>query len=200
MSKSLLFMVVLSVSGMIGFSQATPYIEWINGTNIETVYTGGTLTLSDTISIVLQYDNNVQDAQYDNSSFFFTADLLNDNSGPGGAHGEFGNGSFSINDSSKNLLLAGSVVLLDLQATHGGTIIVGFGDLTLDSGSLLSEIQPGFDIASVWNMQFKLSDPVADFSTDYSGQSDININPIPEPTTIALLGLGAMAMLRRKRQ
>ena len=111
--------------------------------------------------------------------------------------GIFGNGSFTITDMS-GLVLGGNVDRLDLQGTHSGTQLSGNGNLTLDSGWLLADIRPGYNLANLWNLQFRLDQAVLNFSADYTGASDINITPIPEPATLAILGLGGLALLRRK--
>lgn len=182
----------------VGLSQAA-FVEFISGTVIDTEYNAATgqLTLSDTILVVLQDENGVQSGLF-NAAFYFTAFLQQDDSVPGSnAMGIFGNGSFTITDMS-GLVLGGNVDRLDLQGTHSGTQLSGNGNLTLDSGWLLADIRPGYNLANLWNLQFRLDQAVLNFSADYTGASDINITPIPEPATLAILGLGGLALLRRK--
>jgi hypothetical protein len=41
---------------------------------------------------------------------------------------------------------------------------------------------------------------ISDFSAGFTGLSNITMTPIPEPATVALLGIGGMAALIRRKK
>jgi hypothetical protein len=174
-------------------------ITSVNGSDIITSFTSGTLSINDTIAMVVQYDNGTQYSFVD-SHIQFSADLISDNSAGGVASGMFGNGSYSIFDSTNTLLLSGQVEELLLTGTAGGYLLGGYGSVTLDDGTLKSYLPSGAGSGDVVTITFQLiPGPVQDFSSDFTGRTNLSIHPIPEPATMILLGLGGMTLLRKKR-
>ena len=173
------------------------FITSVSGSDIATSYSAGTLLISDTLSLVVQYDDNSQ-VSYDNSTFVFTANLVADNSTGGIADGTFGNGSFTITDSSSNVLLSGQV--LDFRLGTIYFFLGGPGQVTLDSGSLLSDIPAGYNLGDTISILYNLKvGPVTNFAGRFTGSTNMTIQPIPEPATMLLLGLGSLTLIRRKR-
>ncbi|MCK4623969.1 MAG: PEP-CTERM sorting domain-containing protein [Phycisphaerae bacterium] len=41
---------------------------------------------------------------------------------------------------------------------------------------------------------------IDDFSGTFTGVSNITLTPVPEPATLSLLAVGAVALLKRKRK
>ena len=172
------------------------FITSINGSDINTAYNSGTLTLSDTISLVIHYNDDTW-TSYSNAMFQLTASLITNN----GDTGTFGDGSYIIADSASNILLSGQVQSLPLTIMFGGTILAsGPGMVTLDSGTLLSEIPSGSLQGNLITLLYNFDTGiVTDFSGSFDGATDASIIPIPEPTTLLILGLGSLFLVRRKR-
>ncbi|MBN2513286.1 MAG: PEP-CTERM sorting domain-containing protein [Sedimentisphaerales bacterium] len=172
------------------------FITSINGSDINTAYDSGTLTLSDTISLVIHYDNDTW-TSYSNAMFQLTATLITSN----GVTGTFGDGSYTIADNTSNILLSGQVQYLPLTIMFGGTILAsGPGVVTLDSGALLSEIPSGSTQGNLITLLYNFNTGiVTDFSGSFEGATDASILPIPEPTSLLILGLGSLLLVGRKR-
>lgn len=197
MKKRLSVLFSVAVLIMAGAVQGA-FITSVNGSDISTSYTSGTLSITDTIALVVQYDGGGQ-TSYADTTIQFTANLLSDNSSGGTAIGVFGNGAYTVLDSSSNVLLSGQVQDLTLTGTAGGFLLGGSGSVSLDAGSLKSDMPSGTGSGDVITITFQLvPGPVQDFSTDFTGRTNLSIHPIPEPATMMLLGLGSMALIRRK--
>ena len=196
MKKSIGFLALAAILLATAPLQAA-FITSISGNDMVTSYSAGTLTINDSISLVVQYDDNSQ-VSYNNSTFAFTANLLADNSAGGIADGTFGNGSFTITDSSSAVLLSGQVLNFQLGTLY--IFLAGPGQLTLDSGSLLSDLPAGYTLGNSVSIMYNIKPgTVTDFSGSFSASTNLTILPIPEPATMILLGLGSLAMIRRKR-
>ncbi len=172
------------------------FITSINGSDINTTYDSGTLTLNDTISLVIHYSDDTW-TSYSNATFQFTANLISSN----GVTGTLGNGSYIIADNASTILLSGQVHYLPLTLMFGGAILAsGPGEVTLDSGTLLSEIPSGSSQGNLITLLYNFNTGVVtDFRGSFEGATDASILPIPEPTTLLILGLGSLLLVGRKR-
>jgi len=198
MKKRLSVLLSVAVLIMAGAVQGA-FITSVNGSDISTSFTSGTLSVTDTIALVVQYEGGGQ-TSYADTTIQFTASLLADNSSGGVANGVFGKGSYTVLDSASNVLLSGDVDQLTLMGTAGGFLLGGSGSVTLNAGSLKSDMPSGTGSGDVITITFQLTPgPVQDFSSDFIGRTNLSIHPIPEPATMMLLGLGSMALIRRKR-
>jgi hypothetical protein len=196
MKKSIGFLALAAVLLAAAPLQAA-FITSISGNDMITSYSAGTLMINDSISLVVQYDDNSQ-VSYNNSTFVFTANLLADNSSGSNADGLFGNGSFTITDSGSNVLLSGQVLNFQLGTLY--IFLAGPGQVTLVSGSLLSDIPAGYGLGDTTSILYNLKvGPVTNFAGSFSGSTNMTIQPIPEPATMILLGLGSLTLIGRKR-
>jgi len=177
------------------------YISSISGTDIDAVFASGQLTLSDTIELVIQYEGGTQ-TPISNAVFALTAELFADNSSGGVASGLFNNGTLLITAADSTVLLSGVLQELALESLSEGMLLGGSGVVTLDAGSLKSDIAPGYEFGELVSILFQIEpSPVYDFSSDFSGRANLTILPIPEPATMLLLGLGGGAgLIGRKRR
>ena len=177
------------------------YISSISGTDVDAVFASGQLTLSDTIELVIQYEGGTQ-TPISNAVFFLTAELFADNSSGGVASGLFNNGTLLITAADSTVLLSGVLQELTLESLSEGMLLGGSGIVTLDAGSLKSDIAPGYEFGELVSVLFQIEpSPVYDFSTDFSGRANLTILPIPEPATMLLLGLGGgVGLIGRKRR
>lgn len=198
MRKSILAM-VLAVALVAVPAQAALTITSISGSDVNTAFTAaGVLTISDTIELVVQYDDNSQ-VSYNGVQVSFVTNLVADNSGAA-ADGDFGGGSYTITANDATVLLAGTITGADLGGLFGGFILAGQGVVTMDSGSLLAAMPAGANTADLVNIIYSLVPaPVGDFSGAFTGGTNLTIMPIPEPATLVLLGLGSLTLIRRKR-
>lgn len=102
----------------------------------------------------------------------------------------------------------GPAVMFDSAYTYGG------GDLCIEmrfSGQVGATNQPSFDAltasngpANGWGVDFS-SRWTANFAGTSGGNAnflvtDVITQPVPEPATMSVLGLGALALLRRRRK
>ncbi|HDS84457.1 MAG TPA: PEP-CTERM sorting domain-containing protein [Phycisphaerales bacterium] len=195
MKKSM--MVFTAIVLLVAGGAQAAFITAVSGADINTSFSSGVLTLSDTIELVVTKGTQVS---YNNTTFSFSAELLADNSVGGQASGVFGNGAFTITASDSTVLLSGQVQQITLEGIGGGTLLGGAGVVSIDAGSLLADIAPGYTQGEVVAITFQISPgPIADFSGDYTGRTNLTIVPIPEPATMTLLGVGVAALMRRKR-
>jgi hypothetical protein len=90
-----------------------------------------------------------------------------------------------------------------------GAYYSGMGTPENDGYAAIFAADKGQSTAGAWDMDWSwgsdyvpLELPGFDIEVDYAigGASTVTLTPAPEPATIALLGLGSLTLLRRKRK
>ncbi len=154
--------------------------------------------------MVIEEPGNVQTEILD-ASFALWTFLQADNSVGGQAIGDFGDGGIEIRDSSNVLLFAATVndFVLEESAALPFAVLAGPGDFTVTGGTWQSSFGPA---GIVLDLTWKITDSagqstdIDDFQTAFLGESDVTPASLPEPTTLAALGLSGLALLRRRRR
>ena len=137
-----------------------------------------------------------------NFDFNIEALLLEDQSSAAGAKGRFAAASFTLTDRDNGdaVLLQGAIpsefILYELLWVTE-TLWAGDVPITISGGSLLAEFGPAgfiaFNLTATTDYR-----PLVDLSGDLKFQGSITLS-VPEPMSCALLGAGAMFLLRRRR-
>lgn len=200
-----LFLVGLLFLGGIAATASAVSVDYVSSTTIPTTYTAGTGVLEligvRPLDIFLDDGSHVVVADVE---WLLTTTLLADLSSGGMVSGSFAGGSITLTDGSGGgtVLLSGTVDFLFLMEMGDGSgVMTAIGEIISVSttGSLSDWVAT---TGNVYDLVFEV-DPftVSDLSESFSGKSDVTLSPIPEPLTIALLGIGlaAMAIRRRKR-
>jgi hypothetical protein len=181
-------------------TNADPVLLSVNADFLDTsfdndggTYGLGVLTVDDNADIVVIY--NTDQETYIGGHFSLTTDLFSDDSTGGVASGDFKGGSFTITDNESNTLLSGDISDLGLdevvaQPDH----LAGLGAFTVTGGSLSSEFSWG--VGEIVHLLFDI-DPadIDDFGGDFGGQSDVALEPIPEPATFLLVGSAVLGLI-----
>ncbi len=135
-----------------------------------------------------------------NFDFNIEALLLEDQSGAAGAKGRFAGASFTLTDRDNGdaVLLEGAIpsefILYELYS-FAESLWAGDIPITISGGSLFGEFGPVGFIA--FNLPASPR-PLEDLSGDLNFTGSITLS-VPEPMSCALLGVGAMFLLRRRR-
>ena len=78
-------------------------------------------------------------------------------------------------------------------------MLAGRGLFTVTGGRLEDDF--GESYGEIFQMIFQIDPPaIDDFSSDFTGFTNITVSPVPEPGTLGLLAIGALAVLRRRRR
>jgi len=158
----------------------------------------GVLTVSDAADVVVE--STAGQVTYAAGGLVMTARLQEDRSAGGLASGLFRGGGVKVTNSAAEVLLAGELRQLALdEVADGEGLLAGSGWFELTGGVL--EEAFGQAWGEVVQITFNL-DPadVDDFAGDFSGVSNITLEPVPEPGALALLAAGACLLLGRRRR
>jgi len=178
---------------------ASAAIKSISADDLDTsyVYTGGvgTLAVNDTAVIDVEYLDTTH-TSYNGTVVFSSILLVNERSGGNQAGGDFAGGQLYWSQGATDLLTC-SLLALSLDETSvNSNILAGGGTFQVVSGTLMPDFGNAGDI---FMMEFRLSVGITSFYQSFTGRSDVSMVPVPEPATVTLLGLGASALMRRKR-
>jgi hypothetical protein len=197
MKKKVLFISIVALT-VVGMAQATA-IRSMSATNAGTAFVGGSgvLTMSGVGGINVEYEDDTT-TTYGSGQFSLNTTRTLDTSAGGIASADFAGGSFSYKDSGSIVLLSGSIVSFNLaEFVNGSGMFVGSGSFTVSGGTLQGDFGPAGSMVDI-SYSVKPS-AISNFSTSFTGSSNMTVLPIPEPATMALL-IPAILALRKKKQ
>ena len=107
---------------------------------------------------------------------------------------QFSGGTFAfINEGDLSTIFSGNILSLDFTAAGGMLLGNGLAEVVYSN---LSGYPEG--PSEIVSLTFALNPAYKGFDQDYAGMSKVNFL-VPEPATLALLSMGGLALMRRKR-
>lgn len=196
MKKNVLFISIglLMVASM---AQATA-IRSMSATNAGTAFVGGSgvLTMSGVGGINVEYVDDTT-TTYGSAQFSLNTTRTLDTSVGTMASADFAGGSFSYEDSGGIILLSGSITSFSLKEfVDNSGMFIGTGTFTVSGGTLQGDFGPSGSMVDI-SYSVKPS-TIANFSTSFTGSSNMTVLPIPEPATMMLLIPAIFALKKRK--
>ena len=163
------------------------------------VYGLGLLTSNGQVDVIVE-DAGGEQTSYLGGSFEMTTSLASSNTSGSLAVGEFRGGDIVFLDSNGADLLAGDFIELTLyELDDDWGMLSGDGLFKVTGGSLQDDFVESY--GEVFQMLFDIPPSGLDnFSSVFTGFANITITPTPEPATMAMLAVGALAVFRRKRR
>ena len=195
----IVFTVVLIAAG--SMVQAEP-VKSMSATNVRTSFGGGigsVLAMSGVGGINCEYLSGFVNT-YGNAQFSLNTTLMSDNSSSGIASGDFAGGSFSYMDAGSNVLLSGTIVSFNLTEIYDNSgMFAGQGYFNVSGGTLQPDFGSIGSLGKLVDITFSVTpNTISNFSSSFLASTNMTVLPVPEPATIALLTMGALALLKRK--
>ena len=150
------------------------------------------------VTVVIERPGNVQDELPD-ADFSFVTFLAADLSAGGRAVGDFVGGSIRITDSLGALLLSADVdrFTMEENVSLPFCVLAGAGNFDVTGGAWAGDFEPQ---GAVLELTWQFDQGIDSFQEDFAAESDVTLAPMPEPTTMSLLGIGGMSTLLRRRK
>ena len=102
------------------------------------------------------------------------------------------------------MLMGGTMGAVDASEDGGGGAGVLVWDLLIHCDGSSSDVVVDLTLAGtthIWDFKYPSGDPYGDVYDAVEGDlGDLTIYQVPEPATIALLGLGSLFLMRRRRK
>ena len=195
----IVFTVVLIAAG--SMVQAEP-VKSMSATNVGTSFGGGigsVLTMNGVGGINCEYLSGFVNT-YGNAQFGLNTTLMSDNSSGSIASGDFAGGSFSYMDAGSNVLLSGTIVSFNLTEIYDNSgMFAGQGYFNVSGGTLQPDFGSIGSLGKLVDITFSVTpNTISNFSSSFLASTNMTVLPVPEPATIALLTMGALALLKRK--
>jgi hypothetical protein len=173
----------------------------ITATTVKTTYSGTTLTMN---AIPGKTGIDVEDdfgdvTTYDGGSFYFITTLAagGDTSSGGIARGAFTGGTFYYKDSGGVSFLEGNIISFSLTEYGSSGNLAGEGIFKATGGTLWGDLGSGTIADLIFSV--KPTNAFNSFIGESFTSSRSNITMIPEPTTIALLSIGALSLIKKRK-
>ncbi len=163
-------------------------VEVVGVDVVQTNYTAGTgvLLMDDSgLVVTIDYDDSPTQGEISPAGFTLSTNFV---SGM-----QFAGGTFEfIDENDSSVIISGNVLTVNFEEAVG--FLVGNGTAQVLVSNLAGYPVGPSDIVSI---TFNLDPAFTDFGQDYAGDSKVNFL-VPEPTTLALLGLGGLLLRKRK--
>jgi hypothetical protein len=199
MKKKVLFISIVALT-VVGMAQATA-IRSMSATNAGTAFVGGSgvLTMTGVGGINVEYEDDTT-TTYGSGQFSFNTTRTLDTSAGGIASADFAGGSFSYKDSGGITLLSGSIDSFSLvEFINGSGMFTGEGAFTVTGGTLTADF--GTATGAMVDVSYSVKPKtISNFSTSFTGSSNMTVLPIPEPATMMLLIPAIMALRNRRKK
>jgi len=180
-------------------------IEEISVDSIDTTFTYVAVPITDSqllieqagVNVVVEKAGNVQE-HVSGAFFSLVTNLQADNSIGGKAMADFQGGALIIKDALNVVLLSGDINQLGMEENTNLpqiSILTGAGTFDVTGGTWASSF--GTD-GIIMDLTWMLGTNVPDFRSSFTAESDVTL--IPEPSVLAILAFGGLALLRRKKK
>ncbi len=180
-------------------------IQDVESTGLNATYTAphgeevripGTLRVLDDATVRWRSDSQAE--VFADSEVDLKAYLVEDLSAGGLAAGRFEDGEITLRDADGEEYLSGVFLEMLLLTMPDGSL-AGSAVVDVTSSIWRDAFPMGYNDEMRLDLTFSGA-AVTDFGSDFSGWADVGLAPLPEPATLALLALGGLgAILRRRR-
>jgi hypothetical protein len=103
-------------------------------------------------------------------------------------------------DAGSNVLLSGTIVSFNLTEIYDNSgMFAGQGYFNVSGGTLQPDFGSIGSLGKLVDITFSVTpNTISNFSSSFLASTNMTVLPVPEPATIALLTMGALALLKRK--